>query len=57
MKGKKGKELKEARKELEQSISMVKPPALLKEDPSLTLPKIQVKVAQSQAEKNQPMEE
>ncbi|XP_022148700.1 probable ribosome biogenesis protein RLP24 [Momordica charantia] len=57
MQGKKGKELKEARKELDQSISLVKAPSVLKEDPSLTLPKIKVKVAQSQAEQNQAMEQ
>lgn len=49
MKGKKAKELREAQKELEQSINLVKPPALLKEDPSLTLP-IKVKVSQKQPE-------
>lgn len=47
MKGKKDKELREAQKELEQSISLVKAPAVLKEDPSLTLP-IKVKVSKSQ---------
>ncbi|KAF3448479.1 hypothetical protein FNV43_RR09192 [Rhamnella rubrinervis] len=49
MKGKKGKELQEAKKELEQNISLVKAPAVLKEDLSLTLP-IKVKVSQTQAE-------
>lgn len=57
MHGKKAKEHKEARKELDQSISLVKAPTVLKEDPSLTLPKIKVKVVPSQAEQNQPMEE
>ncbi|GMN29042.1 hypothetical protein TIFTF001_002280 [Ficus carica] len=54
-KGKKVKELHEARKELEQSINLVKPPSLLKEDPSLTLP-IKVKITQKLAQA-QPMEE
>lgn len=49
MKGKKGKELREAQKELEQGISLVKAPAALKEDPSLTLP-IKVKVSQTKSE-------
>uniref|UniRef100_A0A6P4AWP4 probable ribosome biogenesis protein RLP24 n=1 Tax=Ziziphus jujuba TaxID=326968 RepID=A0A6P4AWP4_ZIZJJ len=49
MTGKKAKELREAQKELEQNISLVKAPALLKEDPSLTLP-IKVKVSQKQPE-------
>lgn len=48
--------MREAVKELEQSISLVKAPSVLKEDPSLTLPKIKVKVSQALAE-NQPMEE
>ncbi|XP_038905541.1 probable ribosome biogenesis protein RLP24 isoform X2 [Benincasa hispida] len=55
--GKKAKELGEAQKELDQSISLVKAPSALKEDPSLTLPKIKVKVVPSQAEQNQRMEE
>ncbi|CAK9317241.1 unnamed protein product [Citrullus colocynthis] len=55
--GKKAKELREAQKELDQSISLVKAPSALKEDPSLTLPKIKVKVAPSEAEQNQRMEE
>lgn len=57
MKGKKGKELREAKKELEQSISLVKAPSVLREDQSLTLPvKVKVQVNQKQAEA-QPMEE
>ncbi|GMY22510.1 probable ribosome biogenesis protein RLP24 [Fagus crenata] len=54
-KGKKAQERREARNELDQSISMIKAPSVLKEDPSLTLPKIKVKVSQPQAE--EPMEE
>uniref|UniRef100_A0A1D1Z518 Putative ribosome biogenesis protein RLP24 n=1 Tax=Anthurium amnicola TaxID=1678845 RepID=A0A1D1Z518_9ARAE len=50
MKGKKAIELKAAAKELEQSIHMVKAPAVLQEEPSLTLPKIKVKVSQAQTE-------
>ncbi|XP_022976358.1 probable ribosome biogenesis protein RLP24 [Cucurbita maxima] len=57
MQGKKAKELREAKKELDQSISLVKAPLALKEDPSLTLPKIKVSVEPSQAEQNQSMEE
>ncbi|XP_060668991.1 probable ribosome biogenesis protein RLP24 isoform X2 [Ziziphus jujuba] len=49
MTGKKAKELREAQKELEQNISLVKAPAVLREDPSLTLP-IKLKVSQKQAE-------
>ncbi|KAG2671675.1 hypothetical protein I3843_13G006100 [Carya illinoinensis] len=55
-KGKKAQEMREAVKELEQNISLVKAPSVLKEDPSLTLPKIKVKVSHAQVE-NQPMEE
>ncbi|KAF3441714.1 hypothetical protein FNV43_RR15629 [Rhamnella rubrinervis] len=51
MKGKKAKELREAHKELEQNINLVKAPVVLREDPSLTLP-IKVKVSQTQAEPN-----
>ncbi|KAG8378011.1 hypothetical protein BUALT_Bualt08G0093700 [Buddleja alternifolia] len=40
MKGKKAQVLREATKELEQSIHMVKAPAALAAEPSLTLPKI-----------------
>ncbi|XP_062079155.1 probable ribosome biogenesis protein RLP24 [Humulus lupulus] len=56
MQGKKQKELQEAQKELEQSIYMVKAPSVLKEDQSLTLPKLKVKVSQKQAAAQQ-MEE
>ena len=52
MQGKKAKELREAKKELDQSISLVKAPLALKEDPSLTLPKIKLNVEPSQAEQN-----
>ncbi|XP_030928449.1 probable ribosome biogenesis protein RLP24 [Quercus lobata] len=55
-KGKKAQLMREAVKELEQSISLVKAPSVLKEDKSYTLPKIKVKVSQEEA-KNQPMEE
>lgn len=55
MKGKKTKEQREATKELEQSIHMVKAPAALANDPSLTLP-IKVKVSQQKSEENR-MEE
>ncbi|XP_042475403.1 probable ribosome biogenesis protein RLP24 [Macadamia integrifolia] len=57
MKGKKAKEQREAAKELEQSIHMVKAPAALQKEPSLTLPKIKVKVSHQQAEENHQMEE
>ncbi|KAK4755389.1 hypothetical protein SAY87_009146 [Trapa incisa] len=57
MKGKKAKEHKEAVKELEQSIHLVKAPAVLQQDPSLTLPKMLVKVSQKQVEENNVMEE
>ncbi|KAG1331401.1 putative ribosome biogenesis protein RLP24 [Cocos nucifera] len=50
MKGRKAIEQQAAAKELEQSIHLVKAPAALQEDPSLTLPKIRVKVSQSQTE-------
>ncbi|XP_020254630.1 probable ribosome biogenesis protein RLP24 [Asparagus officinalis] len=50
MKGKKQKEQKEAARELDQSINLVKAPLALQQDSSLTLPKIKVKVSQSQAE-------
>ena len=59
MKGKKAKELREAKKELDQNISLVKAPSVLNEDQSLTLPaksKVKVKVNQNQTEA-QPMEE
>ncbi|KAJ8570342.1 hypothetical protein K7X08_037314 [Anisodus acutangulus] len=55
MKGKKSQEQREAQKELEQSIHMVKAPAALDKEPSLTLP-IKVKVSQKQSEENR-MEE
>lgn len=56
MKGKKSVELKQAAKELEQGIDMVRAPGALREDPSLILPtKIKVKVSQ-QSEENR-MEE
>lgn len=50
MKGKYAIEQQAAAKELEQSIHLVKAPAALQEDPSLTLPKIGVKVPRSQME-------
>ena len=56
MKGKRAKEQQEAAKELEQSIHMVKAPAALQQEPSLTLPKIKVKVSPQQSEENR-MEE
>lgn len=56
MKGKKAQLQREAAKELEQSIHMVKAPAVLQQEPSLTLPKIKVKVSQQQTEDNR-MEE
>ncbi|KAK1313621.1 putative ribosome biogenesis protein RLP24 [Acorus calamus] len=52
MKKNKSKEQKEAMKELEQSIHLVKAPAAFQQEPSLTLPKIKVKVSQPQAEDN-----
>ncbi|KAL4621907.1 hypothetical protein ACB092_06G261100 [Castanea dentata] len=55
-KGKKAQLMREAVKELEQSISLVKAPSVLEEDKSYTLPKIKVKVSEAEA-KNQPMEE
>lgn len=56
MKGNKATEMKAAVKELEQSIHMVKAPIALKEDPSLTLPKLKVKVVQAARAEDQ-MEE
>ncbi|KAH0996933.1 hypothetical protein GBA52_020797 [Prunus armeniaca] len=56
MKDKKAKENREAVKELEQSISLVKAPTALQHDPSLTLP-IKVKVSQQQPEKTVAMME
>jgi len=55
MKGKKAKEQREATKELEQSIHMVKAPSVLVKEPSLTLP-TNIKVSQKQSEENR-MEE
>ncbi|XP_006362244.1 probable ribosome biogenesis protein RLP24 [Solanum tuberosum] len=55
MKGKKAKEQREATKELEQSIHMVKAPSVLVKEPSLTLP-TKVKVSRKQSEENR-MEE
>ncbi|RYR55742.1 hypothetical protein Ahy_A06g030919 [Arachis hypogaea] len=58
MKGKKRKIQKEATRELEQGISLVKAPLALQKDPSLTLPqKIKVSVSQQQSEDNNAMEE
>ncbi|KAK9164053.1 hypothetical protein Syun_004955 [Stephania yunnanensis] len=57
MMGKKAKEQKEAAKEVEQSIHMVRAPAALQQESPRTLPKIKVKVAQPTAVENQPMEE
>ncbi|KAL4290406.1 hypothetical protein GQ457_14G013490 [Hibiscus cannabinus] len=48
---------KEARKQLEQGIHLVKAPLALAQDSSLHLPKIKVNVSQAQTEGNQPMEE
>lgn len=52
MKGKKTKERKEAAKELEQSIHMVKAPVALQQEPSLTLPKIKVQVSKPETEEH-----
>ena len=57
MSGNISKDSKEAAVELEQGIHMVKAPSVLAQDKTLTLPKLQVRVSQPQAEKNQPMEE
>jgi large subunit ribosomal protein L24e len=54
--GGKNKKRREARKELEQSISLVKAPLALKEDGTLTLPKQKVTVSYTQTE-TAPMEE
>ncbi|KAL8130486.1 hypothetical protein V2J09_019641 [Rumex salicifolius] len=56
MKGKKAKVLAEERKELEQSISLVKAPEALRKDATLTLPKIKI-LQQQKAEENHAMEE
>ncbi|EYU25514.1 hypothetical protein ABFS83_03G040100 [Erythranthe nasuta] len=50
MKGKKEQLRKEGVRELDQSIHMIKAPAALLEDPSLTIPKLKVKVSQDKAE-------
>ncbi|XP_057963945.1 probable ribosome biogenesis protein RLP24 [Malania oleifera] len=57
MKGKMAKERREAMKELEQSIHMVKAPPVLQQDQSLTLLKIKVKVSQQQSQGIRTMEE
>lgn len=56
MKGKKSQLRREAAKELEGSIHLVKAPAAFQEDNSLTLPKLKVKVSQPQTVENR-MEE
>ncbi|KAH0974146.1 hypothetical protein GBA52_016045 [Prunus armeniaca] len=56
MKDKKAKEHREAAKELEQSISLVKAPSVLQQDPSFNLP-IKVKVSQQQPDKSLAMME
>ncbi|KAH6782769.1 Ribosomal protein L24e family protein [Perilla frutescens var. hirtella] len=56
MKGKKGQLRREAAVELAKSINLVKAPGALLQEPSLTLPKLKVKVSQPQTEKNR-MEE
>ncbi|CAM8959537.1 unnamed protein product [Rhodiola kirilowii] len=56
MKGKKSKDQREAAKELEQGIHLVKAPSALALDSSLTLPKISVKVSQAQDANNQMLE-
>ncbi|OMO67418.1 Ribosomal protein L24e-related protein [Corchorus olitorius] len=48
---------RDARKQLEQDIHLVKAPLALAEDSSLRLPKVKVNVTQTQTEENQPMEE
>ncbi|KAL7116939.1 hypothetical protein ACP275_03G038500 [Erythranthe tilingii] len=50
MKGKKEQLRKEGVRELDQSIHMIKAPSALLEDPSLTIPKLKVKVSQDKAE-------
>ncbi|MED6119821.1 hypothetical protein PIB30_015117, partial [Stylosanthes scabra] len=58
MKGNKEKLKKEAAKELEQGISLVKAPSALQKDPSLTLrQKIKVSISQRQSEDNNAMTE
>ncbi|KAK6942488.1 Ribosomal protein L24e-related [Dillenia turbinata] len=56
MRHKKSKEQKEAARELEQGISLVKAPAVLQQEPSLTLTKVKVKVSAGEDETRQ-MEE
>lgn len=56
MKGKKAMEQREAAKELEQSIHMVKAQAALQQEASLTLPKVKVKVSQEHSQEKR-MEE
>lgn len=56
MKGKKTKITKEAVKELEQSIPLIRAPDALQKDPSLIIP-AKVKVSQEQMDKNVAMEE
>uniref|UniRef100_A0A7N1A588 Large ribosomal subunit protein eL24-related N-terminal domain-containing protein n=1 Tax=Kalanchoe fedtschenkoi TaxID=63787 RepID=A0A7N1A588_KALFE len=56
MKGKKAKDQREAAKELEQGIHLVKAPQALALDSSLTLPKITVNVSQAK-DANDRMEE
>ncbi|KAF5206839.1 Ribosome biogenesis protein rlp24 [Thalictrum thalictroides] len=56
-KTKKSKVRKEAAKELEHSIHMVRAPGAKENQGSLTLPKIKVKVSQQQTEENRAMEE
>ncbi|KAK9950108.1 hypothetical protein M0R45_005610 [Rubus argutus] len=56
MKGKKAKITREAVKELEQSITIIRAPDALQKDPSLILP-AKVKVSQEQLDKNVSMEE
>ncbi|KAL5976060.1 putative ribosome biogenesis protein RLP24 [Asimina triloba] len=50
MKGKRAKEQREATRELEQDIHMVKAPIALQQEPSLTLPKIKVQVSKPETE-------
>ncbi|KAL3752365.1 hypothetical protein ACJRO7_013078 [Eucalyptus globulus] len=57
MKGKKAKKQREEAKELEQGITLVKAPSVLQEEPSLTLPKIKVKVSHQESQENRAMEE
>uniref|UniRef100_A0A0D6QT84 TRASH domain-containing protein n=2 Tax=Araucariaceae TaxID=25664 RepID=A0A0D6QT84_ARACU len=60
MKGNKAKKMKEDARELEQSISLVKAPLAMQEEPGLTLPKkekMKVTVSVSKQQKEQSMEE